>query len=415
MANEVLMPRLSDEMETGIIVEWKVAEGDSVENGDILAEIETEKTTMDLEASESGILLKKMAKNGEEVPPGRLIGVIGAEGEDITGFLEKEEEEESSPSVEKETEEMKVTPGKNEPAGEAFSFESDREANEIDSEVRISPAARRMARDHGIDIERLEGSGAEGRIVKRDLEQVIEEGLPPRKREKPDLGTTELKSEKIKLDRSRREAAKRLQKSKQKIPHFYLEMEVDCDRLVEIRKEYKALERDLSYNDFILMAAARALASVPELNSSYCEEFIQRYEQVDLEFAVAAGDSLVKPVIKSAAQKTIFEIHEESCQLINKARSGDIQPGDYRGGTFTVSNLGMHGVDNFAAVISPDQAGVLATGAIKEKPVLKEEELEAGYRMQVTLSCDQRVVDGVRASNFLREFKKLIENPVGLI
>ncbi|MFP4686775.1 MAG: dihydrolipoamide acetyltransferase family protein [bacterium] len=421
MAEKVLMPQLSDTMETGIIVNWKVQEGERVETGDILAEVETDKATMELEAFDSGVLLKKIAGEGAEVPTQQLIAVIGEEDEDISDLLEDTDEQPDQ--KEQETEETVEEPSEDrENAAEEEKAEESLPAAEPQSSsepapggerVRISPVARRMSEEQGIDISKIKGTGSEGRITKSDIERAIEKGRA-KKTSSPEAGSR-LKSEKVKLSSMRRTIARRMSKSKREIPHFHLQSEIVMEKIVSMRDDFKETEREVSYNDFILLAAARALLEIPELNVSYEEDYLQKYGHVNLAFAVAVEDGLLTPVIESAETLGLFELRDEVRRLSEKARSGKLTPEEYESGTFTVSNLGMFDIKNFSAVINPPQAAILAVGMIKEHPAVRAGEIVAVPRMEVTLSCDHRAVDGAQGARYLQAFKELLEHPARLV
>ncbi|MFB6355192.1 MAG: dihydrolipoamide acetyltransferase family protein, partial [bacterium] len=328
----------------------------------------------------------------------------------------------TEPSAEPETEstetpEMETSTTTEEPSEQPDTKTIDAE----DDTLRASPVARRMAAENRIDLYQLEGSGPEGRVVKRDVQQAIESGQAR-------LGTggdgsgpgqsvsSPLKQEQRELSGMRKTIAERMAEAKREAPHFYLESEVDMERIRELREDLNDDETSYSYNDFVMLAAARALCEIPEVNGSYQGDYLQLHDSVDLGFAVAVDEGLFTPVIDNAEQKTLDQIHQESQELIDKTRAGDLTPDDYQGGTFTISNLGMFDITNFSAVINPPQAAILAVGSVDEKPVVNNRgNLAVGTRMEVTLSCDHRAIDGVHGSRFLGEFKNLLEHPVHLL
>lgn len=446
MAVELRMPQLSDTMESGTIVKWYYDEGDEVERGDVLAEVETDKATMDLEAFDEGVLLKKLVGEGEEAPTQSLIAVIGEEGEDISGLLEDAEQEakeseagagDEEPDKDGKEEEVPSETGedeaetKEEPETEASTAEPEpTKASAPQSEpartkteqpsgngrLRASPVARRMAAKHSIDLQGLEGSGPEGRIVKRDVKDAIESGGP---RLTPGAGSegrrpSPLEEEERPLSGMRKTIAQRMSQAKREVPHFYLEQDVNMDQLSSLIEDLNDEGRDVSFNDFILMGAARALCEVPRMNCSYQEDHVKLYGQVNLGFAVAVEDGLFTPVIHEAETRSIDEIHEESTRFVEKARNGNLQPDEYKGGTFTVSNLGMFDIPNFSAVINPPEAGILAVGKVEERPVADDGTITTQKRMSVTLSCDHRAVDGAIGARYLQAYKSLMENPARL-
>lgn len=453
MAVKVEMPQLSDTMEKGTIVRWLKEEGDSVERGDVLAEVETDKATMDLEAFDDGVLLKRLYDEGEDAPTQTLIAVLGEEGEDISDILEQadtaEEVSDESESTQEELESVEDTeePAEDEEATEeeepkpSFDETPDTSPEETtetvpasesapmtqttgasaDGRLRVSPVARRIASQNQIDLHQLEGSGPEGRIVKKDVQEAIKEG-----RARAGTGggisgvssPSPLKSEKKQLSGMRKTIAQRMAQSKRQAPHFYLTRDIDMERVTEMRDDLNTGRDDsdlLSYNDFVMLASARALREVPEVNSSYQEDHIQLYDRVDLGFAVAVEEGLFTPVIERAEQRSIDEIHSRSQALIEKAREDNLTPDDYQGGTFTISNLGMFGISHFTAVINPPQAAILAVGAVEEKPVAENGEVTISPRMNVTLSCDHRAIDGVHGSRYLKALARMLERPYRLL
>ncbi len=451
MAEKIEMPQLSDTMEAGTIVKWFVEEGERVERGDVIAEVETDKATMDLEAFDDGVLLKKMISEGEEVPTQSTIAIIGEEGEDVSELLEEEkgEDEGSSaagePGETEDEEETKKgqevteptptaddrrkseqTKDKPESAPASESTDRDRKAETVQQEpsasvspsdssedrLRASPVARRIAADRGVDLRRVEGSGPGGRIIKKDVFEVLERGgagmasVSGGKQPK-----SKLREEQRPLSGMRRTIAERMSDSNRNVPHFFLEQDVEMEQVVELVESLKNDERNVNLNDFILMAAARALNEVPRMNSSYREDHVKLFGQVNLGFAVAVEDGLLTPVIDRAETKSVEQLHRESQELIEKARSGNLKPDEYRGATFTVSNLGMFGIPNFSAVINPPEAGILAVGEVDERPVANSGSVTTRPQMSVTLSCDHRAVDGAIGARYLGAFKELMESP----
>lgn len=444
MAEKIEMPQLSDTMESGKIVKWFVEEGDTVERGDVLAEVETDKATMDLEAFDDGVLLKKVVQEGDEAPTQSLIAVIGEEGEDVSALLEEAEEDEESEEAEPESEETgsegesaeepqteppettepesepvesEPEPSKSEPEPKTSAVETTTseptkpQTQSDDGRFRASPVARRMAAKNGIDLRSVEGSGPEGRVVKKDVQRAIEEGTAFASVATDANLSSPLREEEKPLSGMRKTIAKRMTQAKRDVPHFYLEQDVDMDAAVDLVESLKDDGRDVSLNDFILFATARSLCEVPRMNSSYREDHVKLFGQVDLGFAVAVEDGLYTPVVERAETKSVERIHQESQELIAKAREGDLKPEEYQGATFTVSNLGMFDIPNFSAVINPPEAGILAVGAVEERPVAECNTVEVRKRMSVTLSCDHRAVDGAIGARFLQAFTKLMENP----
>lgn len=442
MAEKIEMPQLSDTMESGKIVKWFVEEGDTVERGDVLAEVETDKATMDLEAFDDGVLLKKLVGEGGEAPTQSTIAVIGEEGEDVTGLLSeddgteepaqddddqgdaKKEPEETADDSEKTEEEpddedstdasddVSQSPPEPERESESESRISTEPISESDR-LRASPVARRMAAEEGVDLQSLEGSGPEGRILKQDVEEARRKGgagMTPVDGYSG-RGTSPLKDEKRNLSGMRKTIAERMSEAKSKVPHFYLEQEIDMEQATSLVDSLKDEGREVSMNDLLMMTVARSLCEVPRMNSSYQEDHVQLHGQVDLGFAVAVEDGLYTPVVRSAETKSIEQIHQESQDFIARARDGDLKPDEYKGATFTISNLGMFDIKNFSAVINPPEAGILAVGTVEDRPVADCDTVEIEKRMSVTLSCDHRAVDGAIGARYLQAFKTMLENP----
>lgn len=447
MAEKIEMPQLSDTMESGTIVKWFVEEGDAVERGDVLAEVETDKATMDLEAFDDGTLLKKLIEEGEDAPTQSIIAVIGEEGEDISGLLaestEDESNEETATKAEDNGEDTEDVEGdssveekdetqiddessdssvagqkeQQEPSStqETSNQGTGTEPAATDGRLRASPVARRMAAKNGIELGSIEGSGPEGRIIKKDVKKVLEGETDMASVSSASVTIdSSLEDQKQDLSGMRKTIAERMSEAKRSVPHFYLEQDINVDQVLSLVESLKAEGQEVSLNDFILMAAARSMNEVPRMNSSYREDHVKLFGQVDLGFAVAVEDGLFTPIIDEAETKSIQEIHNRSLELIEKARNGTIKPEEYNGGTFTVSNLGMFDIPNFSAVINPPEAGILAVGKAEERPVAEDGNIEVQNRMSVTLSCDHRAVDGAIGARYLKAFKKRLESPARL-
>ncbi len=432
MALVIDMPKLSDTMTEGVLVAWLKKEGERVEPGDLIAQVETDKATMDLEAFDEGVLLKQLVKEGETVPVGAPIAILGEEGEDISELLKQlaGETTEAAPEAEKKEEEEKAVPQEPEkeqaPAAE--------EVPPSDGRIKASPLARKLAREHGIDLRTVKGSGPEGRIVKRDIEAIL-----ARKKEKvvaapvpveeqapaaapPAVPTEAIPYEDIKLTPMRKTIARRLSESKRTAPHFYLTMDIAMDRAVAFREELNRLaeaqgRQKISFNDLIIKACALALRQHPEINASYLEEegVIRRYKRIHVAFAVALPEGLVTPVIRDADQKGLAQIAEEAHDLAERARARQLAPEEMEGHTFTTSNLGMFGIEHFTAIINPPDVCILAIGAIRDEVVVKDGTFVAAKRMKVTLSCDHRAVDGAMGSRFLQTVRSYLEEPMNLM
>lgn len=447
MAIPIEMPKLSDTMEEGVLSEWLVKEGDEVSAGDILAQVETDKATMDLEAFDEGVLLRKMIEEGEAVPIGQLIAVIGEEGEDISELIEEHGGEggaaEAAPDEETPAEETedKVpasdagtdTDVLDEPVGDGQLRDRTPEpvpaaTDEQGRRIKASPLARRIAQEHSVDLRVVDGSGPEGRIVRRDVEARIEERerVPERGPavEEPaySMPGDETPYGVEDISQMRKAIARRLAESKYSAPHFYLTVDIDVERAITLREELNALgeEQDrvkISFNDLITKACALSLREHPYVNASYHPDDgeIRTYNQVHIGIAVAIDEGLITPVLRDADRKSLRELARETQELAERARNRNLEPEEFEGATFTTSNLGMFGIEEFTAIINPPNSAILAIGGIRDTPVVEDGEVVPGKRMKVTLSCDHRVVDGVRGAEFLDTVQTYLENPTNLL
>ncbi len=451
MATIIEMPKLSDTMTAGTLVKWLKKEGDSVSTGDMLAEVETDKATMELESFEDGVLLKQLVKNGAEVPVGSPVAAIGEKGEKFDPSSVKQEsapekESEQDAPKKEQTEEArtseKAEPREETAAGEAGGSETAQEeppsepAPDTSRRLRISPLARKLAREKGVPVERLKGSGPGGRIVKADIQAALEQGVPADTgkdgagRSKAPAGVpamyaasggTIAEEKDIPVSNMRGTIARRLLESKTQIPHYYLEVEVDAAPILAARASINASIAELppekgggklSVNDFIMKAAAEALRRVPAVNCSWADSSIKQHPAAHVSFAVAIDEGLITPVIFDAHAKTLRHISAETKDLAWKAKNKKLKPEEFTGGTFCVSNLGMFGLDRFSAIINPPNAAILAVGATRKIPVVSgNDQIEIGHRMALTLSCDHRVVDGATGAEFLATLRNLLENP----
>lgn len=387
MASRVVMPKLTDTMEEGVLLEWKKREGDPVQAGEALAEIETDKAVMDLEAFASGILRKILVQNGETVESGKLLGVIGEADEDITEAL--------SDTI------MSAAATSAKPAAAPATSPAPSPLPIEESRIIASPRARALAAERGIDLSTVTGTGPGGRIVEEDV--VKTQG--PAASAMP-AGTDQP------LTQMRKAIAKAMVQSKAPVPHFYLTREIEMEAAEEFRRQFKKdRQSHPSMTDLLIKAVALALRKHPDLNVSYVGDAIRRYERVDIGVAVGLEDGLITPVIRDCGAKTLEAISAESREFIERAKQKRLQPQEYSGATFSISNLGMFGVDNFLAVLIPPQAASLAVGAVRDVPVIVAGTVKAGRSMQVTLSCDHRAIDGVTGARFLTELKRLLEDP----
>jgi len=440
MATKVHMEALSPTMEEGQIVKWLKAEGDEVSNGDVLAEIETDKATMELVARGAGILKAVLFEEGASAPVGEVIAVIAAEDEDVsemTGGQSKgasddgaEPAESASADDEEEDEDEDEEEGgeagdRAEGAGKGQakadttpSSDAPSDPAEDGKRIKASPLARRLAESEGLPLNRIEGTGPGGRIVKRDVERAAEEGLETDEPAAvpPFAPESEADYEDVPLSQMRKTIAKRLVQSIGPIPHFFLTVDIDMTRAVEARARVNALLESegvkISYNDIVMKATAMALRKHPECNAHWGGDHIRRFNRVHLAVAVAIDDGLITPVVRDADRKGLRQIASEVRELAGRAREKKLKPEEYTGSTFSVSNLGMFGIEDFTAVINPPEAGILAVGGMEERPVVVDGELDIQTRMKVTMSCDHRVIDGAQGSRFLQTLKAILEEPL---
>lgn len=406
MAFKVLMPRLSDTMEEGKIIRWEKKEGNKVKKGDILAEVETDKANLEMEAYSSGILREIIVKEGESAPVGDLIAIIGEEKEDISGILKEGEAE----PVEEEKDKIKKEGMKEK---EGVKPKAKKEERGEKERIFISPLAKKMAEEEGLDISAIEGSGTVGRIIKSDVLSYISEV----KEIKPEIKEKIEEYREGPLSTIRKTIAKRLIESKAPVPHFYVTTEIDMERAIYFRNSLKTLKKEtpVSFNDIMIKASAIALEKFPQINASYRTDKIIYYNVIHIGIAVALEDGLITPVIRNVEKKSLFNIAKESKGLVAKAKEKKLKPEEYTGATFTMSNMGMYDVENFSAIINPPEGAILAVGSIIKKPVVTEDKIEIRSRMKVTLSCDHRIIDGITAAQFLQELKLDLEKPIGII
>ena len=401
---EITMPKLSDTMTEGVVVRWHKKQGEPVSVGDVLAEIETDKATMEMEAFDDGILKEIYAQEGQKVAVGDRIALV--EGEN----------EKTSSSDEKKTVETQPVKTASAAAPPPAAPSSSKEASGVSKtgdggRVKVSPLARKTAVQMNVAVDNLQGSGPGGRIIQEDVLQAA------RLKQVSPTSTSTAEASLIPLTAMRRVIAQRMAESKSHIPHFYLDAELDAGPLLQLRTlaneslVAKGAEK-LSVNDFVLKATVESIMRVPEVNASYSENGILRFSHVHLGFAVSLEEGLITPVIRNAETKELRQLSAEARGLIEKARSKKLKPDEYQGGTFTISNLGASGISSFHAIINPPQAAILSIGSIVKKPVVNaQDQIVVGHRLNVALCCDHRVVDGAVGAIFLQEFRKLIENP----
>ncbi|HEY9418636.1 MAG TPA: pyruvate dehydrogenase complex dihydrolipoamide acetyltransferase [Candidatus Udaeobacter sp.] len=425
------MPKLSDTMTEGTLVAWKKKKGDKVSAGEVLAEIETDKATMEWESPEDGTLAEIYIEEGGKVNVGDKIAFIDSEGEEapVEAEEKKEEEEPKTPEKKEEKpkeakaekkEEEKAAAAKVEkkPLGETQKPAAKVEKGE-ETRVKASPVARRVAAELGVDVSTVKGTGSEGRVTENDVRGAAKSRSAAQKVPAPPIKAGE--SARINLSGMRKIIAQRLVESLGPVPHFYLNIDIDAGPLMAAREELKsagegAEASKITVNDFVLKAAVQAAVKAPRVNASFDGDAIVQYANVDLGIAVAIEDGLLTPVIRTAQDKSLREISEIAKDLAHRARNKRMKPEEFQGGTFTVSNLGGMGIDSFSAVINPPQGFILAIGRITRTPVIDDgDQIVVGHRMSITMSCDHRVIDGALGAAYLKELRHLLENPTLLL
>jgi pyruvate dehydrogenase E2 component (dihydrolipoamide acetyltransferase) len=461
MAIEVQMPRLSDTMEEGKILKWLKKVGDKIEIGDIIAEVETDKADMEMEALDAGVLAEIRVQEGQSVPVNGVIAILREEGEEaapagpakaaesvlkvpvsappatpppvVVAPREEAKPAASRPPEERTVPELSARQTSAAPERKVRELRESRPRREtvepapVEDRVFASPLVKRMAQEQGIDLSKIHGTGPGGRIVKQDIEvsagRESSAAVQMKPTEQPRLepvappiaaqvGRTEP------FSRMRTTIAKRMSESMREIPHFYVTVEIDMSEAVRMRTALKGSDRvsvDVTYTHFLMKALAIALQQHPRLNASYVDEGREFKAEINIGVAVSLEDGLLVPVVHGCDKLSLLEIAAKANVVVERARTGKPQPEDLTGGTFTISNMGMLPVEHFTAIINPPQGAILAVGAIKERPVVRTGEIRIAHTMMATLSCDHRIIDGVTGGQFLAELKKLLENPVGLM
>ncbi|MBW1831420.1 MAG: pyruvate dehydrogenase complex dihydrolipoamide acetyltransferase [Deltaproteobacteria bacterium] len=416
MAKIIGLPKLSPTMEEGTLVAWIKNEGDEVEVDDLLAEVETDKATMEFRSFDRGVLLKILVPAGETLEPDVPVAIIGKAGEDISELLA---EVAAVSASETESAAVSGAAAVSEAASETAVVSEMGAVPESRSEGRVlsSPLVRRLARERSIDLHTVQGSGPRGRVVKRDIEALP--GERDASRGAPALGGERLSPRVVKASSMRRTIARRLTESMQTTPHYYLTIDVDIALLADARKamnaELEAAGKKVSLNDLIIKAAAIALRRVPEVNSSWMGKEIHYHQVVDISVAVAVDEGLMTPVIRDADRKGVMQIAEEVRDLAARARDKKLQLEEMTNGTFSISNLGMFGIEEFTAVINPPEGAILAVGTIRDEPVVEDGAIVPGKRMRFTMSCDHRVIDGATGASFMAALKTLLEAPPNML
>ncbi len=484
MATQVVMPKLSPTMEEGQLTRWLKNEGDKVSVGEPLAEIDTDKATMEAQALTTGVLRKILVQAGATVPLGQIIAIIGEADEDISALTAQAESgaaaAQNKQSIEAEVEGgqdgaqqelaqvvpdgartqatiagqplkgavggaptasapqiQAVATDNTQPAPQPAKRAEDSNGQRAGGRMIVSPLAARMAAEAGLNLQSLAGSGPGGRIVKRDIEEAIKAGgpqsaqaqgqtQPPADEARTPQPAPVFQQATVEGASSFRDApvstmratiARRLSSSIGPVPHFFLTTEIEMDGVADLRRQFNEQDKEnkVSINDFIIKVAAVALIRHPQVNASFQEKFVRHYERADIGVAVAIEDGLITPVVRAAESKTIGQISREVRHLAERARNRKLQPAEYTGATFSISNLGMFGIDEFTAVINPPEGAILAVGAMGPKPVVRGEEIVVRQLMRVTMSCDHRVIDGATGAKFLQTLKQLLENPLLLL
>lgn len=426
-AELITMPKMSDTMEEGIIASWLKEEGDEISSGDILAEVETDKATMELESYFDGVLLHIAVKAGDSVAIDGPIAVVGEKGADYEALLKAhqnkgkkpEKKEEKSEGKKEEAAASQPAPSEN---GQQASAKSQGSSAD-NGRIKASPLAKKMAEEKGYDLSQIEGSGDNGRIVKRDVESFKPSEKPaPATKESSDkpvkLPTVvgEESYEEVAVSQMRKTIARRLAESKYSAPHFYLTMEINMDKAIEARKSMNEIAPvKISFNDMVVKAAAAAIRQHPDVNVAWLGDKIRKNDHINIGVAVAIPEGLVVPVVRFADSKSLSHLSAEIKELGQKARDKKLSLPEMEGGTFSISNLGMFGIEEFTAIINPPEACILAVGGIKQTAIVKDGQLVPGNVMKVTLSCDHRAVDGAVGSAFLKTLKALLEDPVRIL
>lgn len=423
MEEVVLMPRLSDTMTEGVIAAWHKKVGDDVKKGDVLADIETDKATMELESYKTGKLLYQGAKQGEKVAVNDLLCIIGEEEKvDVQGIVAAAKGGDGTVAAGAQA---GAAAQQTATATEQAQTTTTQQEASSNGRIKASPLARRLAKEKGIDLSQVQGTGDNGRIIKSDIDNFVPRKPAAQPQPTPQQApaaqpqpviTGQEGFNDITVSQMRKVIAKRLGESKFSSPHFYLTMEINMDNAIQARAQMNEVsDVKISFNDMVVKAAAMALRKHPAVNSSWMGDFIRQYQHIHVGVAVAIEDGLIVPVIRFADQKTLSQIATETKELAGKARNKKLQPNEFSGNTFTISNLGMMDIDEFTAIINPPDSAIMAVGRIKETVVRKGEGFDVTNVMKITLSCDHRSVDGAVGASFLQTFKKYLENPVTML
>lgn len=420
MAEIVYMPKLSDTMTEGVVATWNKKVGDEVKEGEILAEIETDKATMEFESFYDGVLLHIGVDVGNAAPINSILAIIGAKDEDVAAILSSAQSQETAaPQKEEKIEASPAPVAPVAPVAQSTAApvaEVPAPVASSSEKIFASPLAKKLAGEKGINLNALQGSGENGRIIKRDIDHYIPftPAAQAAQFSSAPAGTESYIDETV--SQMRKTIARRLADSKFTAPHFYLTLDIDMDNAIAARKSMNAMDGiKVSFNDMVVKSVAHSLRKNPNVNSAWMGDFIRRNDHVHIGVAVAVEDGLLVPVVKFADTKGLMQISAEVKDFAQKAKDKKLQPSDWEGNTFTISNLGMFGIESFTAIVNPPDSCILAIGGIKQVPVVKNGAVVPGNVMKVTLSCDHRVVDGATGASFLQDFKQFLENPVSML
>ena len=406
MISEVVMPQMGADMEEGTVVRWLKQVGDAVERGEIIAEIETDKANVEIEAFDSGTFRTTLASEGDTVAVGTVIALIADTDDDISQYQPAATITNGAQAAATTAVPAPTARPPNEDTRPQS--EDTRPAKQQPERVRASPVARKLAQENSIDLAQLTGTGPDGRIVRRDVEEAISS---PAQTPAPSSGTTG-------QSKMRQTIARRMSQSKREAPHYYITVEIEMTDAERLRRQLNEAAEDyprVSVNDLIVKACAGALARQPIFNTSLVEGEIQAHEQINVCIAIALDDGLIAPAILDCANKNLGQIAEASRSLAERAKSGSLKPEEYTGGTFTVSNLGMFNVESLVAIIQPPQTAILGVGAVRAMPIVRDGKIEPAEMMKVALSADHRVTDGAQGAQLLNEIRRLLENPAALL
>lgn len=446
MAKNVLMPQMGYDMDAGTLLRWLKNVGDPVERGEAIAEIETDKVNIEIESFDAGVLARTLISEGDTVPVGETIAIIGDPGEEVEAPeqpAEQPAEAQAQPEAAQPQQQEQEAPAATAPSGPPADGKAQQQVVERapGERIRASPLVRRLAAEHEIDLAQVQGTGPHGRIVKRDIQPILDgtqpkpsrEGAAPAVAEQPEAAPSaapepepaavapEAGAELQEFSRIRQTIGKRMAESFRTAPHIFVTTAIDMGAAMDLRKQMNAgiddEESQLSVNDLVVKATALALRSYPNLNSAYVNDQREVHDRIDINIAVAIDQGLISPFIAEADRAPLGEIARKSKDLARRARNGQLRPDEYAGGTFTISNMGMYGIEHFTAIINPPQAGILAVGQAKMEPVWNADadEFEPHFMMRVTMSADHRLTDGAEVALFLQELKNLLENPMRML